>query len=169
LRRRPGHRLPIRESCCCLICSANACPVHLNLPPPFPPRAPVPHRLHWDFDPTAMRQIATHKRPLSAMISLDDFGAGTVRSSLRVWLACTKREHVVTLPPHHLLVWLGDVPHSGCAYAVFNVRCFVYVDQRQHVRVADTTYPCGTEELARLTGCKRPAPESSASSLERQP
>ena len=82
---------------------------------------------------------------------------GQGRSSLRIWLADTGLEHVVTPPPHHLLVWAGNVPHSGGAYAAFNVRCFAYVDQREHARVADTTYPIPRSQRALLTGRKRPA------------
>ena len=84
-------------------------------------------------------------------------GHGSVRSSLRIWLKSTGTEHVVTLPPHHLLVWTGDVPHSGCAYAGINVRCFAYVDQQTHARVRNTTYPLSSSQRDTLTGRKRPA------------
>ena len=63
----------------------------------------------------------------------------------------------MTPPPHHLLVWAGNVPHSGGAYAAFNVRCFADVDQHEHARVADTTYPIPSSQRALLTGRKRPA------------
>lgn len=62
------------------------------------------------------------------------------RSRLRVQLAATGQEHYLTIPPSHILVWAGDVPHSGTGYDALNVRCFAYVDQREHVRVPDTTF-----------------------------
>ena len=89
-------------------------------------------------------------------------GGGQGRSSLRIWLADTDLEHVVTPPPHHLLVWAGNMPHSGGAYAALNVRCFAYVDVREHTCVTDTTYPIPSSQRPLLTGRKRPAAASAA-------
>ena len=47
----------------------------------------------------------------------------------------------MVVPPHHVLMWSGDVPHSGASYEALNVRSFAYVDQKEHARVPDTTYP----------------------------
>jgi hypothetical protein len=149
---------------------------------PFDPPVRLTHRLHTEFHPSQVtgcirtftpaksaacpsggsrsrRWCAWRRTTAAAKAEAKGGGqgGGQGRSSLRIWLADTDLEHVVTPPPHHFLVWAGKMPHSGGAYAALNVRCFAYVDQREHARVAYTTYPIPSSQRVLLTGRKRPA------------
>jgi hypothetical protein len=160
------------------LCSLTGCA-------PLPSDPLLTHRLHTDFHPCKVRRLPKWRRPLAAMVCVeedDDCGqsgsqgdqgggqgdqgggqgdhgqgqgqsGGQGRSSLRIWLADTGLEHVVTPPPHHLLVWAGNVPHSGGAYAAFNVRCFAYVDHAS-TRASPTRR---TRSRARSAPCSRAA------------
>ena len=78
--------------------------------------------MHWDWDPDKVRALGENPKPIGVLVCLEP------GSCLWVWDKAEERKVCVRMSPGDVLVFEGDVQHSGAGYVHRNLRLHLHME-----------------------------------------